>query len=158
MASAEDTLCEQVFNACYFTYVNEGAANIVFRVHISPNVQCTKNLDFLKGRLLRVQKRGTKAYSYPKIQEYWEDVIRPLFNGDDLVDQRLVKITFLDIYDMLNSELEKISPNRRPEFRQHKVEYSRYAMLVEDMSDRESIAPSIPPSQHVLMVTPKRTR
>jgi inositol-pentakisphosphate 2-kinase len=92
---------------------------------------------YLAGHLLRVQKDGIKAHSYGELQEYWEEIVKPLFEPEDLIQHRLIKIEDGAVIPRLNAILAQIENARRPDFRGSRAAIAAYGMLVEDM--RESM-------------------
>ncbi|KAJ4402624.1 Inositol-pentakisphosphate 2-kinase, partial [Neurospora sp. IMI 360204] len=126
---------------CQFKFIGEGAANIVFEV-IFPEEDITTTQDdgdskivsILQGKLLRVPKANTKAFTHPEILQYWESSISPLFDNpqEDLVQQYLIRLDN-SIVSQLNDVLAKEDLQRRYDFRGTKVAEAEYGMLVEDM-------------------------
>jgi inositol-pentakisphosphate 2-kinase len=80
-----------------------------------------------------VPKAGTKAHSYVELQEYWETVVKPLFEPEDLVQQRLVKLGGEEVVSCLNAALALKEETRRADFKGSRVAVAEYGMLVEDM-------------------------
>ncbi|KAK3357375.1 inositol pentakisphosphate 2-kinase-like protein [Lasiosphaeria hispida] len=119
---------------CRYTFVGEGAANVVFEVHPQPEGGESNSHNVFKGYLLRVPKAGTKAFPYSELQSYWESVVRPLFEEGDLTEQRLVRLDASgETISSLNKVLEKNEARRRKDFRGSRVAKAEYGMLVEDM-------------------------
>ncbi|KAK3302210.1 inositol pentakisphosphate 2-kinase-like protein [Chaetomium strumarium] len=118
---------------CDFIFIGEGASNVVFEVDVQPN---DENSSIFRGHLLRVQKGGTKAHSYGELQEYWEAVVKPLFEPADLIQHRLIKIEDGAVISRLNAVLAQIEDARRLDFRGSRVAMAAYGMLVEDMRER----------------------
>lgn len=109
---------------------------------------------FAKGNLLRVPKAGTNAHNYVELQEYWETVIQPLFQPEDLVQHQLVRLGDGEVVSRLNNVLENEEDRRRVDFRGSRVAVTDYGMLVEDMRQSMSLfgfhmfspsAPNSPP-------------
>ncbi|KAK3902009.1 inositol pentakisphosphate 2-kinase [Staphylotrichum tortipilum] len=135
-----------------FKFVGEGAANFVFEIIVSPadGARCS----FLKGeiphapgsvrdpltsslgKLLRVPKAGTEAHSYEELQEYWETVVAPLFELEDLVQQQLVKFENDNVISRLNGALQDETETRRTDFEGQTVAATEYGLLVEDMRQK----------------------
>ncbi|KAL2124325.1 hypothetical protein VTJ04DRAFT_690 [Mycothermus thermophilus] len=113
-----------------FRLVGEGAANCVFEVRGYPQTEAHR---YLQDKLLRVAKAGTKAYRHEELQEYWETVVRPLFEPQHLVRQELVRLGGRGIVSRLNAVLAQEEPRRRVDFRGSRVAEAEYGMLVEDM-------------------------
>ncbi|KAK4239780.1 inositol pentakisphosphate 2-kinase [Achaetomium macrosporum] len=122
-----------------FKFIGEGASNVVFEVTVRPSHPCDgqeSRLMYLAGHLLRVQKDGTKAHSYGELQEYWEAVVKPLFEPEDLIQHQLIKIEDGAVIPRLNTVLAQVEDARRPDFRGSRVAKAAYGMLVEDMRER----------------------
>ncbi|EAQ91039.1 hypothetical protein CHGG_02974 [Chaetomium globosum CBS 148.51] len=111
-------------------FIAEGAANVVFQVVVQPG---DEHSSIFQGYLLRVPKAGTNAHSYVELQEYWETVVRPLFEPEDLVQQRLVKLGGEEVVSCLNAALELKEEARRADFKGSRVAVVEHGMLVEDM-------------------------
>ncbi|KAK4123467.1 inositol pentakisphosphate 2-kinase-like protein [Parathielavia appendiculata] len=118
-----------------FKLVGEGASNVVFEVVVQPNDESSSSI--FQGNLLRVPKAGTKAHTYVELQEYWEAVVKPLFEPEDLVQHRLVHLGGEQLVLRLNAVLAKNEDIRRPDFRGSRVAAAEYGMLVEDMRQRQ---------------------
>ncbi|KAL2260394.1 hypothetical protein VTK26DRAFT_5600 [Humicola hyalothermophila] len=117
-----------------FRFVGEGASNVVFEVVAGVGGM---ESNIFVGNLLRVPKAGTRAHSYIELQEYWETVIKPLFEPEDLVHHQLVRLGGEAIVSRLNDVLEKEDATRRPDFRGSRVAVAEYGMLVEDMRQKD---------------------
>lgn len=133
-----------------FKFVGEGASNVVFEVIVQPHdessrnlFQCAqfpsvltaimKDLTCCTGNLLRVPKAGTKAHTYGELIQYWETVVKPLFEPEDLVQHQLVGLGGDAVVARLNEVLEKEDDTRRVDFRGSRVAKAGYGLLVEDM-------------------------
>lgn len=81
-------------------------------------------------------KAGTKAHSYRELHEYWETVVKPLFEPQDLVQHRLVRLGSEEVVARMNAVLTKEDHTRRPDFRGSRVAAAEYGMLIEDMRQR----------------------
>lgn len=152
---------------CQFKFIGEGAANIVFEVIFPEDITTTQDdgdskiLSILQGhylstpvlpyvetpiltsstgKLLRVPKANTKAFTHPEILQYWESSISPLFDNpqEDLVQQYLIRLDN-SIVSQLNDVLAEEDLQRRYDFQGTKVAEAEYGMLVEDM--RKSLSP-----------------
>ncbi|KAK4106447.1 inositol pentakisphosphate 2-kinase-like protein [Parathielavia hyrcaniae] len=121
-----------------FNFVGEGASNAVFDVVASSNDGSSDSILQGTGNLLRVPKAGTKAHTYVELQEYWEAVVRPLFEPRDLVQHRLVRLGGEEVISRLNSVLAQNEDIRRVDFKGSRVAAVEYGMLVEDMRQRDS--------------------
>ncbi|KAE9367959.1 hypothetical protein N431DRAFT_349172 [Stipitochalara longipes BDJ] len=102
-----------------FTYLNEGAANIVYRIQVrSPSPQPSLleeygegtpppseiesdidvenrnvvDLQLFENKLLRLRKNLPTTLPVAKSQESWERVIAPLFLPDQVVHQSLIRL------------------------------------------------------------------
>ena len=84
------------------------------------------------GNLLRVPKAGTRAFNYQVLQRYWDEMIKPEFEPDQLVRQRLVQLYSSNIVERLNEHLATVH-GRRADFVGSKVDDVEFGMLVEDM-------------------------
>lgn len=60
-------------------------------------------------------------------------MVRPLFEPEDLVQQRLVKLGGEEVVSCLNAALALKEETRRADFRGSRVAVAEYGMLVEDM-------------------------
>jgi inositol-pentakisphosphate 2-kinase len=89
-----------------------------------------------------VPKAGTKAHSYVELQEYWEAVVTPLFEPEDLVQHRLVNLGGEELVSRMNAVLAQNEGIRRADFRGSRVAQAQYGMLVEDM--RQSLLLLLP--------------
>jgi inositol-pentakisphosphate 2-kinase len=141
-----------------FKLVGEGASNVVFEVVVQPDNESNANvfqgavslispshhsgLTSFAGNLLRVPKAGTKAHSYVELQEYWEAVVTPLFEPEDLVQHRLVNLGGEELVSRMNAVLAQNEGIRRADFRGSRVAQAQYGMLVEDM--RQSLLLLLP--------------
>ncbi|KAK0630723.1 inositol-pentakisphosphate 2-kinase [Bombardia bombarda] len=135
MASTIPKLADLLGKDYRFSFVGEGAANLVFEVHpqsAGAEETGTDTKSVLKGHLLRVPKAGTQAYKHEDLQHYWETSVRPLFEEDDLVQQHLVRLTN-DIASHLNAALQGDEAGRREDFKGSQVADAEFGMLVEDM-------------------------
>ena len=86
------------------------------------------------GNLLRVPKAGTSAHSYQALQRYWDEMIKPAFEPDQLVRQTLVQLYSSDIVERLNAYLATVE-GRRADFVGSRVKDVEFGMLVEDMRE-----------------------
>jgi inositol-pentakisphosphate 2-kinase len=77
-----------------------------------------------------------------ELQEYWEAVVRPLFQPEDLVQHQLVNLGGEEVVSRMNAVLAKDEDIRRVDFRGSRVAQAQYGMLVEDM--RQSLLPLLP--------------
>ncbi len=84
------------------------------------------------GKLLRVPKAGTKAFPHEVLQKYWEEIIKPEFEEQQLVQQSLVQLLGTNVVPRLNEVLSKVE-GRRKDFEGSTVGDAEFAMLVEDM-------------------------
>jgi len=86
-------------------YLNEGNANVVFR--IIPSIDRQPLPDFLQGRLLRLRK--DKSFIRPVQEQYaaFHDQFVPLFHARNLVEQDLVRIG-PGLADVLNKFLRQL--------------------------------------------------
>ncbi|KAL2024443.1 hypothetical protein VTK56DRAFT_8254 [Thermocarpiscus australiensis] len=122
---------------CEFKFVGEGGLNVVFEVlmrHDGRNGE--KGREVFQGTLLRVPKAGTKAHGYVELQEYWETVVMPLFEPEDLVQYRLVKLGGAAVVSRMNAVLVQEDNTRRADFRGSRVAVTEYGMLMEDMRQK----------------------
>lgn len=157
---------------CEITFVGEGAANVVFKVLITTPPSTHDDEEVyrkFKGQrhphpthltqktspntptdhLLRVPKANTTAYSYHDLQSYWQSTIVPRFPPSNLVHQELLHWTSPDdVIPRLNSALDSIDDNRRPDFRGSRIALVTTGMLVADMNQ------SNPPSPHHCLPSP----
>ncbi|KAK4137837.1 hypothetical protein BT67DRAFT_123270 [Trichocladium antarcticum] len=117
-----------------FKFVGEGASNVVFEVIVQPHDESSRNL--FQWNLLRVPKAGTKAHTYGELIQYWETVVKPLFEPEDLVQHQLVGLGGDAVVARLNEVLEKEDDTRRVDFRGSRVAKAGYGLLVEDMRQR----------------------
>ena len=78
-------------------------------------------------------KAGTKAHPYEELQVYWETVVKPLFNPEDLVQHRLIRLGGNEVVSRLNAVLAQKDATRRADFRGIRVAEAEYGMLIEDM-------------------------
>ncbi|KAK4169479.1 hypothetical protein QBC43DRAFT_307815 [Cladorrhinum sp. PSN259] len=119
---------------CHFTFIGEGAANLVFELVIDSGVKLDNNVKAIfQENLLRVPKAGAKTHNHQELQQYWESTISPLFPPSNLVQQRLVKLGGPSVISKLNSTLDKEAQTRRHDFKGTRVANAEYGMLVEDM-------------------------
>jgi inositol-pentakisphosphate 2-kinase len=132
-----------------FKFVAEGAANLVFEVVVPPKDDNGSSIfdgenpipipqyrpasDTRKGNLLRVPKAGTKAHPHEELQVYWETVVKPLFNPEDLVQHQLIRLEGNEVVSRLNAVLAQEDATRRVDFRGTRVAEAEYGMLIEDM-------------------------
>ncbi|KAH8890794.1 hypothetical protein GQ53DRAFT_746981 [Thozetella sp. PMI_491] len=115
-----------------FSFVGEGAANVVFEA-VVPDAYEGDNP--FRGKLLRVPKAGTKAYSHEEIQQYWEKSIKPEFEEGQLVQQSLVQLKGTGLVPRLNDTLSGVE-DRRKDFQGSTIGDVDFGMLVEDMRKR----------------------
>jgi inositol-pentakisphosphate 2-kinase len=128
-------------------YVGEGAANVVvdwLRSDSTNGGMCQPHpcysgdhADLVSGRLLRMPKAGTSAFSYQELQDYWENKIVPLFKLGDLVIQQYgpeyVPNKLLLAKD-INDLLERLDQEgRRGSFRGSRVIVGAKPMQLRDM-------------------------
>ncbi|KAK1827126.1 inositol pentakisphosphate 2-kinase [Podospora conica] len=126
---------------CEITFVGEGAANVVFKIHTttSPSPDDDDDDDEahrkFKDHLLRVPKADTTSYPYPDLQSYWQSSLVPLFPPANLVHQQLLHWTDpSDVISRLNSALSAVDSSRRPDFRGSRIAPVTTGMLVADMN------------------------
>ncbi|KAL1849373.1 Inositol-pentakisphosphate 2-kinase [Diaporthe australafricana] len=127
-----------------FTFVGEGAANVVFEL---TGVADHPGLD---GQLLRVPKDESSGMSYAELQNYWENKVSPLFKPHELVQQRLVKLPQdRGFVKRLNQQLKQIEEKgtRRHDFAGHRFspQGMKTGMLVEDMRPKAASSSSASP-------------
>jgi inositol-pentakisphosphate 2-kinase len=79
-----------------------------------------------------------------ELQEYWETVVRPLFDPEDLVQHQLIKLGSEDVVSRLNAVLNDEEQTRRADFRGSRVAVVEYGMLVEDMRQSMAASPRCP--------------
>ncbi|OIW33600.1 hypothetical protein CONLIGDRAFT_184866 [Coniochaeta ligniaria NRRL 30616] len=127
---------------CEADFIGEGAANVVFHVK-RPGGQAA-----FPGKLLRVPKAGTSAYSHEELQHYWQDIVAPLFPKNELVRQSLIRLTGSGIVPKLNAILAKNEATRRKDFQGSRVADAEHGMLVEDMRSQN-------PTDKVIEFKPK---
>ena len=84
-------------------------------------------------------KAGTKAHTYGELIQYWETVVKPLFEPEDLVQHQLVGLGGVAVVARLNAVLEKEDDTRRVDFRGSRVAAAGYGLLVEDMRQSKSL-------------------
>jgi hypothetical protein len=101
-----------------------------------PYSQYRADPDIRKGNLLRVPKAGTKAHPHEELQVYWETVVKPLFNPEDLVQHQLIRLGGSEAVSRLNAVLAQEDATRRVDFRGTRVAEAEYGMLIEDMRQR----------------------
>lgn len=87
-------------------------------------------------------KAGTNAHTYGELIQYWENVVKPLFEEEDLVHHQLVALGGKAVVSRLNAVLEKEEDSRRTDFRGSRVALAGYGMLVEDMRQSKSLRPA----------------
>ncbi|KAK4032558.1 inositol pentakisphosphate 2-kinase [Parachaetomium inaequale] len=133
--SSIPVLSSSVADNYEFKFVGEGAANFVFEVLVPPG---DEHRSLFQEYLLRVPKAETKAHSYVELQEYWETVVRPLFDPEDLVQHQLIKLEGKQLVSRLNTVLDEEEHARRADFRGSRVAVAEYGMLVEDMRQKHA--------------------
>lgn len=67
---------------------------------------------------------------------YWETVVKPLFNTEDLVQHQLIRLGGNEVVSRLNAVLAQEDATRRLDFRGTRVAKAEYGMLIEDMRQR----------------------
>ena len=74
-------------------YLAEGRANVVFRFMPAKNADDSSLLPLhLEAKLLRLRKETPSALPCEEISRHFDDVIRPMFAPEELVDQWLVRL------------------------------------------------------------------
>ena len=144
------------------TYMAEGAANVVFRPSSAP-AACAllendaADLEFekygpttpppseiepiqadprLHGKLIRLRKKTTSSILVLETQKHFEDVIKPLFPSENLVEYTLCKIP-RDVLKATNVVLKQMEMMDRRDSERCGVyldEDERYGCLITDMS------------------------
>ncbi|KAI1000468.1 hypothetical protein K3495_g7729 [Podosphaera aphanis] len=99
-------------------YLNEGAANIVYKISIAPNtglspsevgpseLDTKKNNSVFEKKLLRLRKDLPTSNPVGISQSHWTNLIAPLFNSNEIVQQSLVSVKPSGIIQRLNQELQ----------------------------------------------------
>ena len=86
-------------------YLAEGRANVVFRFVLSNNALPTdENGQHLQGKLLRLRKATPSSPPYEEVSRHFDNVIRPMFEPGELVDQHLVLLP-KDLVHACNDQL-----------------------------------------------------
>lgn len=129
-----------------YTYVGEGAANIVFAVDILPGGNppqpngspqwCNLVLTLATGLLLRVPRvkpAGSQPLSYEVQQDFFYQNIVPLMGHENLVRQKFVDIPSTSIINQLNKVLAKSESKRPKKHRDGQVADVRIGLLIDDM-------------------------
>lgn len=113
------------------TFVGEGRANLVF------TLTGVDGHPTFRGQLLRVPKHDYDALPYVDLQKYWKTRVSPLFESNELVQQRLVRLPADPaFFEALNQQLRQLDKagSRRRDFVGHGVGNDvKIGMLVEDM-------------------------
>lgn len=91
-------------------YLAEGGANVIYRFVSAPAKSLTKDLRkllsplqieslehhtlpaFFRGKLLRLRKETAADLSYKDIVQNFNNIVRPLFKPEELVDQTLIRL------------------------------------------------------------------
>lgn len=118
-------------------YLAEGGANVIYRF-VSVPAELDDGLPgaALRGKLLRLRKETSSAIPYQEIAWNFDQIIRPLFCPDELVDQTL---TYLPkgLVQRCNEQLRTAELNgRRPKNRQgvYLSIAETFGLLVTDMT------------------------
>ena len=139
-------------------YLAEGAANVVYRIRsLPPDPSTSADLNFesygpntpppteiepihmdprLQGKLVRLRKRTSSTTPVAESQHHFENMIKPLFPSENLVQQILFQPS-KDLLRDCNARLREMENNGARPAKRHDVyltEDEMYGMLVTDMS------------------------
>lgn len=141
-----------------FVYLAEGAANVVYRIRSLPvDPSTSADLSFesygpntppptdieplhldprLEGKLVRLRKQTSSITPVAESQNHFENMIKPLFPSENLVQQILFQPSKHLLKDC-NARLREMENNGARPVKRHNVylaEDEMYGMLVTDMS------------------------
>ncbi|KAF6843748.1 inositol-pentakisphosphate 2-kinase [Colletotrichum musicola] len=155
-----DTSAPDVGSWTHALYVNEGAANVVFKAipgkYEKPNQKDQKDQDAITRYLIRVPKKARapnkSVYTAKEQSLLFQKIITPLFQNkkEMLLDQKLVKVPDATVTNLATelSSLDRNGLKRPPKFRRDEIQPSNVIMLVEDMRPRND-------DEHTIEFKPK---
>jgi inositol-pentakisphosphate 2-kinase len=118
-------------------YLAEGGANVIYRFKTTTSLPSQ-----LTGKLLRLRKQTAANITYTEIVRNFDNIIRPLFNPDSLIDQTLIRLP-AGLLEKCNeglcaSECAEISPRPQKRHGSYLALTEPFGLLITDMTVSES--------------------